>query len=206
MTTGRRVLALLIAAVVIILLGVWLSSRKVENADTAAGKPVMNALKTELNNVTQVHVAKGDGSRTTLRRQANGWIVGEREYPADTAKVRKLLIDLSSLQIVEAKTNDPEKYSLLGVEDVDKPTAAGTRIEAVTPTQTQAIIIGKASGAKSGYVRVANAKQSELASPLIEASADPKQWLDTSLLDIPEARVKEIDVAPAGSPAYKVTR
>jgi hypothetical protein len=206
MTSGRRVLGLLIAAVVIIVVGVWLSSRKVRIDDSVAGMPVLNGLKTQLNDVTEVRIAKGDGSRATLRKQPGGWLVGEREYPADTAKVRKLLIDLSSLQSVEAKTSDPEKYALLGVEDVNKPTAAGTRIEMVTPKQTHAVIIGKASGAKSGYVRVADAKQSELASPLIEASADPKQWLDTNLLDIPEARVKEVDVAPAGSPAYKVSR
>jgi hypothetical protein len=204
--TGRRVGILLVAAVVVVALGLWLSSRKVQIADTAAGTPVMGALKTQLNDVTEVRISKGDGSRATLRKQPSGWIVGERDYPADTTKVRKLLIDLSSLQVVEAKTSDPEKYSLLGVEDVNKPTAIGARVEVVTPKQTHAIIIGKTSNAKSGYVRVADAKQSELATPLIEAQADPKQWLDTTLLDIPEARVKEVEVAPSGSPAYKVTR
>ena len=204
--TGRRVGMLLIAAIVVIVLGVWLSSRKVQIAENAAGTPVMKALKAQLNDVTEVRIAKGDGSHATLRKQPTGWLVGEREYPADTTKVRKLLIDLSSLSTIEAKTSDPEKYVQLGVEDVNKPTATGTRIEAVTQQQTHGIIIGKTSGAKSGYVRSMDAKQSVLATPVIEATADPKQWLDTTLLDIPEARVKEVEVAPAGSPGYKVTR
>ncbi len=206
MTSGRRVVTLLVAAIVVIVLGVWLSSRKVQIADNAAGTPVLKALKAQVNDVTEVRVSKGDGSRATLRKQPAGWIVGEREYPADTTKVRRLLIDLSSLQSIEAKTSDPEKYAQLGVEDVNKPTATGLRIEAVTPQQTHGIIIGNTSGAKSEYVRAMDAKQSVLATPIIQANADPKQWLDTSLLDIPEARVKEVEVAPSGSPGYKVAR
>jgi hypothetical protein len=203
---GRRVGMLLGAALVIILLAVWVSSRKVQIADNAAGTPVLKALKAQLNDVAEVRIAKGDGSKATLRKQPTGWVVGEREYPADTTKVRKLLIDLSSLNTVETKTSDPEKYPQLGVEDVNTATATGTRIEAATAQQVHGIIIGKSSGSKSGYVRAMDAKQSVLATPMIQAEADPKHWLDTTLLDIPEARIKEIEVAPSGTPAYKVTR
>ena len=204
--TGRRVGMLLGAALVIILLAIWVSSRKVQIADTAAGTPVMKALKAQLNEVTEVRISKGDGSRATLRKQPTGWVVSERDYPADTTKVRKLLIDLSSLNTVEAKTSDPAKYAQLGVEDVNGPTATGTRIEAVTGQQVNGVIVGKTSGSKSGYVRAIDAKQSVLATPMVQADADPKHWLDTTLLDIPEARVQEIAVAPSGTPAYKVSR
>ncbi|MEJ0035498.1 MAG: DUF4340 domain-containing protein [Gammaproteobacteria bacterium] len=203
---ARRVGMLLVAAILVIVLAVWLSSRKVRIAENAAGTPVMKALKAQLNDVTEVRISKGDGSRATLRKQPTGWIVGEREYPADTTKVRKLLIDLSSLDTVEAKTSDPGKYAQLGVEDVNTPTAAGTRVEAVTAQQVHGIIIGKTSGAKSGYVRAMDAKQSVLATPMIQADADPKHWLDATLFDIPEARVKEIEVAVPSGPAYKVAR
>lgn len=203
---GRRVGMLLGAALVIILLAIWVSSRKVQIADTAAGTPVMKALKAQLNDVTEVRIVKGDGSRATLKKQPSGWTVGEREYPADTTKVRKLLIDLSSLSTVEAKTSDPAKYSQLGVEDVNGATATGTRVEAVTAQQVHGVIIGKTSGSKSSYVRAMDAKQSVLATPMVTADADPKHWLDTTLIDIPEARVQAIDVAPSGQPAYKVSR
>ena len=204
--TGRRVGALLVAALVIIALGLWSASRKVENVDTGAGATVLKALKTQLNEVSEVRIAKGDGSRVTLRKQPTGWVVGEREYPADPTRVRKLLIDLSSLETVEAKTNDPAKYSQLGVEDVTTPTAAGVRIEAVTPEKVNGIIVGKTSGMKSGYVRATDSKQSLLATPIVQAEADPKRWLETSLVDIPESRIKEVELFPATGPAFKATR
>jgi hypothetical protein len=206
MTSGRRVLGLLIAAILVIALGLWLSSRKVQIADSAAGAPVMKALKAQLNEVTEVRISKGDGSRTTLRKQPTGWIVGERDYPADTTKVRTLLINLSMLNTVETKTSDPEKYAQLGVEDVNTATATGTRVEAVTPQQVHGIIMGKTSGSKSEYVRAMDSKQSVLATPIVPVDVDPKHWLDATLLDIPEARIKEVDVDAQSGPSYKVTR
>jgi len=204
--SGRRVGALLVAALVIIALGLWSASRKVQIADSGAGTPVLKALKAQLNEVTEVRIARGDGSKATLRKQPTGWVVGEREYPADTSRVRKLLIDLSSLDTIEAKTNDPAKYSQLGVEDVNTPTAIGTRIEAVTPEKVNGLIVGKTSGAKSGYVRATDSKQSLLATPIIQAEADPKRWLDTTLVDIPESRVKEVEMFPTTGPSFKATR
>ncbi len=80
---------------------------------------MLKALKAQLNEVTEVRVSRGDGSKTTLKKQPSGWIVAERDYAADSGKVRKLLIDLSSLETVEIKTSDPAKYSQLGVEDAN---------------------------------------------------------------------------------------
>lgn len=204
--TGRRVGTLLVAAVVVVALGLWVSSRKGTPADAGIGQPVLKTLKTQLNEVTEVRVSRGDGSKTTLKKQPTGWIVGEREYAADASKVRKLLIDLSSLETVEIKTSDPAKYSQLGVEDVKMPTATGTLIEAVTPEKVHGIIVGKSSGMKSGYVRATEGKQSVLATPSVMTDADPKRWLDTTLVDIPEARVKEMEITPASGPGYKIWR
>ena len=66
--------------------------------------------------------------------------------------------------------------------------------------------MGKSSGAKSGFVRVVNAPQSLLAAPLITLDADPRRWLDHTLIDIPQDRIKEIAVKPAEGPGYTATR
>jgi hypothetical protein len=204
--TGRRVGALLVAALVVIALGMWLSSRKISDTQSGAGSPVIKGLTAQVNDVTEVRIAKGDGTHVTLRKRPTDWVVAEREFPADSGKVRKLLLDLSELKVVEAKTGDPKKYSQLGVEDVTKPTAGGTRIELVTPEKVHGVIVGKSSGMKSGYVRATDAKQSWLATPQIAADADPKRWLDSTVVDIPEARIREVEVLPASGPAYRVTR
>jgi hypothetical protein len=61
----------------------------------------------------------------------------------DTSKLRKLLLDLGALTVVEEKTRLPANYPQLGVEDVSSPQASGTRIDAIAPGRTWALSIGK---------------------------------------------------------------
>jgi hypothetical protein len=204
--TGRRVGALLVAALVVIALGLWASSRKIEDSHSGAGAPVINGLKAQVNDVTEVRISRGDGSKATLRKGPTNWVVAEREYPADSGKVRKLLLDLSKLEVVETKTSDPAKYAQLGVEDVTTPTAGGTRVELVTPEKVHGVIVGRTSGMKSGYVRATDEKQSVLATPQLMLEADPQRWIDTALVDIADSRIREVEVTPASGPAYKLAR
>lgn len=204
--TARRVATLLVAAVVIIALGMWLSSRRIVDAESGAGAPVIAGLKAQVNEVSEVRISRGDGSKVTLRKTPTAWVVGEREFPADSGKVRKLLLDLTELSVVEPKTSDPEKYAQLGVEDTTTPTATGTRVELATPEKVHAVIIGRSSGMKSTYMRATDAKQSVLATPQVMVDTDPKRWLDNSLVDIAEANVREIEVTPSSGPSYKVAR
>jgi hypothetical protein len=205
--TSRRVGILLVSSVVIVILAAWLSSNRPATKPTLAGQPVMPGFdKGSVNSVTEIKLSKGDGSKTTLRKGSADWSVGERDYPADSGKVRKLLLDLAALDVVEEKTSLAENYPALGVEDTTSDKATGTRVDAVTPGKTFSVIVGKSSGAKSGYVRVAGALQSLLATPLITADADPRHWLDHTLIDIPQDRIKKIAVKPAEGPGYSAAR
>jgi hypothetical protein len=205
--TARRVIILLISSVVIVILAVWLSSTGPTAKATLAGQPVLQGLdKRAVNSVTEIRLSRGDGSRTTLKKGNTDWTVSERDYPADTGKVRKLLLDLAALNVVEEKTSTPENYPALGVEDVTSGKATGTRVDAVTSWKTYGLIVGKSSGAKSGYARVVNAPQSLLVAPLITVDADPRRWLEHTLIDIPQDRIKEMAVKPAAGPGYTATR
>ena len=202
----RRVGWLLAAAVAVIGSAIWLSSRRHLERDLAAGELVLPGLEQNVNAVTTVSVRKGDDTHATLQRDGSGWSVAERQWPADVTKVRKLLLALGALNIVEEKTRLPANYPQLGVEDVNSPKATGTRVDVVTPARTWALIVGRSSGAKSGYVRVANAPQSLLAAPLLSVDADPKTWLEHTLVDVPAERVRQIEERPAQGAAFTATR
>jgi hypothetical protein len=205
MMTPRRVVGLLIAAAVIIAVGFWASSRH-RNDVVVAGQPVLNGLKAAVNDVTEVRLAKGDGTHVTLKKTPTSWDVAEREYPADSGKVRKLLLDLGSLETVEEKTSDPASYGKLGVEDVNTAKAAGTLVEAKTPKKVYSVIVGRSAGMKSSYVRASASPKSYLAAPQVTVDADPKQWLARDLFDIPEARIKDVAIKPASGRDYSVSR
>jgi uncharacterized protein DUF4340 len=207
MMNQRRMVYLFVAAVLVIGVAVWVSlAKRPQSNETLAGRTVLEGLKPALNEVTEIRISKGDATRATLRKRDADWSVVEREYTADSGKVRKLLLDLGSLAVVEEKTSDPASYARLGVEDVKTPQAGGTLVEIITPKKVFSLIVGRTADARSSYVRVSGAKASALASPQVMAEADPKRWLDHALVDIPESRVKEIAVTPASGPGYSITR
>ncbi len=204
--TSRGLAALLAAGVAVIALALWVTSRKPSSAPSEAGALVLPDLKSSINGITEVRIRKGDGTRTTLTKGTTDWIIGERGFPADSSRVRKLLLDLANLKVVEEKTSDPANYAQLGVSDVTSPQSGGTLIDLAEPGKTMSLIIGKPSGMQSSYVRIAKARQSLLASPQIIPEADPRRWIDDSVIDLPETRVEAVRVQPASGPAYTVMR
>jgi hypothetical protein len=204
--TARRVAWLLVAGALVIAFAIWLSSLRHLARATLAGDSVLPGLERGVNSVTQVSLRRGDETHTTLARQGGEWLVTERGWPADRGKVRKLLLDLGALNVVEEKTRLPANYAQLGVEDVSSPKASGTRVEVHSPGSGWALIVGRPSSAKSGYVRLADKPQSLLAAPLLSVDADPKSWLARSIIDIAPERVREIEEHPAQGPAFTASR
>jgi hypothetical protein len=194
------------AAAVVLAAGVWLSVHRSNQQSNVGGEEVFADLKPALGRVEEIRFAKGDGSRTTLRKSGNGWIVVERQYPADAGRVRELALALANLKVVERKTSEPSNYPTLGVEAPDKPTAASTLLEVVAGKKTWALIVGKGAGGRGVYVRKPTEAASSLAAPLISADPDQKRWIDRLLTDIPGASVHQIAVKPASGPAYLLTR
>jgi hypothetical protein len=204
--SARRAFWLLVAGIAVIAFAIWLSSRRHLERDLVAGELVLPGLEQQVNALTSVSLRRGDDTHTTLRKDPHGWQVAERDWPADLNKVRKLVLGLGALNIVEEKTRLPANYPQLGVEDVASPKATGTLIELTAPAHRWALIVGKPSGAKSGYVRIAGTPPSLLAAPQLSVDADPKVWLAHELLDISEQRVREIEEQPAQGASYKAAR
>ncbi len=203
--TSKRVLTLLAVALVIVVGATWLASRSAGGSATA-GAAVFPDLQNALNDVSEIRLTKAGGVRTTLTKGENGWVVAEREFPADVGRVRKLLIDLAELTVVEEKTRNPDNYGQIGVAAVDSPGASGTLIEAVTPQKTFALIVGNMSGSRSSYVRPADSELSLLVSPQIRPEAEPRRWIDRTVVDIPQDRIQTVEIAPTSGRSYRVTR
>lgn len=204
--SARRVALLFAVGIVIIALAAWLSGRSQTGEDSVAGTTVLPGLEDALNDVIQVRITKADETQTTLNRAATDWIVGERGYPADSGRLRKLMLDLGSLKAVERKTSIARNYPVLGVADITSPAATGTRVDIVSTRRKWSLIVGHSVDDDDVYVRVPTSSQSLLASPLILVDASPTQWLDPTLLDIAQSRVSAIAEQPAEGPGFSIAR
>ncbi|HEU4778674.1 MAG TPA: DUF4340 domain-containing protein [Steroidobacteraceae bacterium] len=202
----KKFIALAASTAVVLAAGVWISTNRTSEQADLGGGAMFADLKPALAEVTEVRVSKGDGSRTTLARSADGWKVVERQYPADAARVRELVLNLASLKVIERKTQDPANYARLGVEPPDTPTASSTLVEVVAGQKTWSLIVGKGADGRAVYVRKPAEAASALAEPFIAADPDQKRWIDRLLTDVPGASVHEVAVKPASGPAYLLSR
>jgi hypothetical protein len=194
------------SAAVLLAAGVGISLHRSNEQTELGGTSVFADLKPALGEIQEIRFSKGDGSRTTLQKGADGWIVVERQYPADTARVRELALGLANLRVIERKTRDPANYAKLGVEPPDTPTATSTLVEVAAGKKTWSLIVGKGADAGAVYVRKPAEAVSLLAEPLISADPDQKRWIDRLITDIPGASIHEIAVKTANGPAYRLTR
>lgn len=206
--TSRKLLILAIVAVVAVVGGIWLAGRQTStpSSDTATLYP---DLKKELDAVTAVRIVKAGGTTAVeMKRGESGWTVNERSnYPADEAKLRKLVTGLADAKVLEEKTSTAENYPTLGVEDISNTAAGGVQVEIDGPKQPVKLIVGKqASGGQSHYVRRAGEPQSWLVNKDIDTSASPDQWLRKNILDVSADRVQSAEVRIAGAKPYSALK
>ena len=204
--TRKNFLTLAGVAGVLLVAGLWLSAHRAQQQGNLGGGALFTDLKPALGDIDEIRLSKGDGSRTTLKRGADGWSVVERNYPADGARVRELVLNLAAMKVVEAKTSDPASYAKLGVEPADSPTATSTLVELVAGKKTWSLLVGKSAEGRAVYVRKPAEATSALAEPSVSVDPDQKRWVDRQLTDLPGADVHDISVTPAAGPAYLLTR
>jgi hypothetical protein len=150
-----------------------------------------------VNDLGRVRVSKaGNEVLATLERNEEGWFVAEVSgYPADWNKLKALLAELSRARIVEAKTSNAEYYPRLGVEEVSSPDASGLLLELGEGDDIVAVIVGKAAQGRDGqYVRMAGVEQSLLVDREFKVPAETKDWLDRTIVDIPDGEAVEVEV------------
>lgn len=202
----QKTIILAVSAVVLLAAGVLLNANRTRQQTAQSGERVFPELAAALGEVDEIRISRGDGSKTTLKRQADGWTVAERAYPADSRRVRDLAFSLANLELVERKTSDPANYPKLGVEAVDTPTATGTLVEVVAGGKSWPLIVGKLSEGSAVYVRKPAEAASALAKPTLTVDPDQKRWIDRQLTDVPAAQIHDISVKPAKGPAYLLKR
>ena len=189
---------LIVVAIVAIVAAFWTSGlREPGSVDGGAGDALIPGLSENINDVTGVRIVlAGEEPLVTLQRGETTWTVAENNnYPADTARVRELLIDLADATLAEEKTSNPEYYSRLGVEDLSEQGATGVRVEIEGLGEDVGVILGNAASSRTGtYVRRTGETRSFLASASIRVSKDAGQWLNKDVMDVSSDRIAEVEV------------
>jgi hypothetical protein len=202
----QRFVILLVAALLAISGALYLSTERSLPRDPQ-GMPLMPALAHELNTVTALAIRRGGANPSvTVHQHGQQWTVAERgDYPADVAKLRKLLLALSDSKIIEEKTSSAANFRLIGVEDPSSPAATGAQITIDALDGKHSVIIGKPAGGGK-FARRGGEHTSYLVEPAISFETEPRFWIDSRLIDIAVAKIQSIEVHPPAGPPYSIRR
>lgn len=166
------------------------------------------SLRDHVNEVSSITLTgANDKVLATIEKSTDGWRVKEKNYSADTAKVRELLLKLADATLVEQKTANEKRYAELGVEDVKMSDAKGALVTLGGLAQPQQLIVGNANNRGEGtFVRRAVEAQSWLAKGNLTIDKNPANWLDKSIVDIPATRLKEVSLTQTDGRRLKLTK
>ena len=170
--------------------------------DGSSGKPAVDTfllpgIAGQINDVNRVEiVTAGNNTVATLVRDEAQWRVEQMGgYRADWSKLQALLAALAQARVIEPKTDKPEYYDRLGVEDVTTDDAGSVLVRFSIGDQTTAVLIGhQARGRQGQYVRLQDKPGSALVDREFDVPGQLIDWSDIRIIDINSSEVAEIEI------------
>ena len=193
--------AVLVATAIVVLAS---GDRGVSRA--APGQPAFPSLAAKLDDVASVTVSR-DGTTMTLIRDGDSWLVAEKgNFPANAAKISQIVRAMADLTLVEPKTQNPDLYPRLEVEDPGHGKSALVAVKDKSGGDLAQAIVGKrrydrlGAGNDGVYLRRPGEAQSWLARGTLDPSGDSASWLDRQIIDVSEKKIAKVTLAqPEGS-------
>ena len=177
-------------------------------------EPVFPLIEERVNDVAKLEIVSPEAT-VTIAVDGGRWVVrGMHGYPAKPAAVRETILQLKDLKLVEAKTQRPERYARLEVEDVTAPEAKSRqiRLTAADGTILAEAIIGRrrpgALGATNGgtYFRRPGEAQAWLAAGEVSLPQDERSWIETEIVHLPADSVRAIETLHADGTRFQAER
>jgi len=210
----RRSLLLLVAAgtvaVVLALVAIGRGDREISRAPP--GEPALPGLAARLGDLAWLRLSRG-AMRVNFAVVNGRWSVVEKgNYPAAAERVRRLLLGLADLTLVEPKTDRSELLARLDLDDPSNGKSTEIALQDRTGEALGALIIGRRrpdslGGGDAGvYVRRPGSDQAWLARGAFDLAGDATSWLDRRILDLAPARIATVVLTAADGTALVLNR
>ncbi len=151
----------------------------------------------QINEVDRVEVVTaGNHVVATMIKTEAGWRLQQMDaYHANWGKLQPLLAALAQARVVAVKTDKPEYYARLGVEDIDSDDAGSVLLNISVAGQTSGILIGHQTQGRQGqYVRLLDQAASAEIDRRLDVSTELLDWVDSSIIDIGSSEVAEVEI------------
>ena len=199
-----RYITVVVLTVIVVIAAVLVSQQRAPQ--TSREKTALfPELAERINDVSEL-VVRDDQTALTVRRGSGNWSIVEADnYPALVDKVKQTVLAVSDLMVIAEKTDNPDRYKRLGVEDPDSKGATSHLLTLVNNGDELAkLVVGKtrrsksAAGAPGLYVRIPDQQQALLVEGRLAVSADIIDWIKRDIIDIEGDRVNAVRLRQAG--------
>jgi len=176
------------------------------------GQRALPGLADKLGELTRLRLTRGDMTINFASADQRWTIVEKGNYPANQDRVRKLLLQLAELELIEPKTDKPELLARLDLDDPANGKSTLVAVQDRTGALAGQLIIGRRrpsdiGGGDAGvYVRRPDSDQAWLARGAFELSGDTLSWLDRRVIDIGTAQVASVVLTAADGNPVILTR
>jgi parvulin-like peptidyl-prolyl isomerase len=201
MTSKSALAALALVAILVAVAAFFtLQGRRAELASVPANSgPLFPGLVERLDSVDRIEIRR-QGETYTLERRDNRWALLESEgYWAASDSLQKLFAGLADMQVVEAKTSNPEWHERLGLQDPTRLDSNGALVTlSAGGNQLASLIVGNSApsspGTRARYVRRNGEDQTWLVRTPIDIAASRNMWTDRNVLDLRPDRVASVRI------------
>ncbi|MCS6780637.1 MAG: DUF4340 domain-containing protein [Geminicoccaceae bacterium] len=194
-------------------------TRDVPVTTVAFDAPLLPGLAEKLDRVAAIKVRFEDKT-ATVRRGEKGWVIEELDgYPVDPEKVQGLARSLVSARLLEAKTDRPERWARLDLDEPGSPRPDGGKSRAKELVLLDAegkklaeLVVGKTRygafgpGRGAVYVRRAEDGRAWLLDRRIEVPEEPIDWIDRQIVDLPSSSIARVVLRPGSENQVVVAR
>jgi hypothetical protein len=210
---SRSLILLASATVVLVAIAIIVLASGDRGISRAApGQLAFPALAAKLGDVASVTVSR-EGTTMTLIRDGDSWLVAEKgNYPANAAKISQIVRAMADLTLVEPKTQNPDLYPRLEVEDPGNGKSALVAVKDKSGGDLAQAIVGKrrydrlGAGNDGVYLRQPGEAQTWLARGTLDPSGDPASWLDRQVIDISEKKIAKVTLTQADGSKLVISR
>src|SRR3984893_9529186 len=193
---SRSLILLASAAAVLVAIAIVVLATGDRGISRAApGQPAFPVLTAKLGEGASGTVSR-NGTTMTLIRDGDSWLVAEKgNYPANAAKISQNVRAMADLNLVEPKTQNPDLYPRLDVEDPEHGKSALVAVKDKSGGDLAQAIVGKrrydrlGAGNDGVYLRKPGEAQTWLARGTPDPTGDPSSWLERQIIDISEKKI-----------------
>ena len=197
-----KTIALLAGITIVGILLAVFANREPSSSLPKSGQLVFPDLMSVVNDVNEVVIETKEQTMTLVRGEQTWGVKEKAGYRADVEKVKQAIVGLADLRIHEPKTQNPELYERLGLQDKDHEGSTSKTVTVKTADNSEAakLVIGNQRPAKGNprmsdiYVRKPGDPQTWLAIGNVPIETMPDEWLDKEVTALPTKRVRQVTV------------